>query len=424
MFKILFFVALIAAAICAIITFYYNGRHNEMVEKAGENQLAMEHLKLTPEYESVETRSENAKSAARFFGLAAVILLVVMAVTAFTGNIDKKAADTDATAPVEESYADGEEDTADDYANVPDDIIFYNDKVQDKGNGKNFNFGPNAYKTAKRGYDARDELLRRCEKDPVLLAAVDSWLDVNLGTRLCGVFFEDNAEWRQAIADYIDAMVYDPELFHNSYEATYSLIMEESTPTVEKIKSSSVEDQMYMLPKQYTRDGKIPDLIVCATDHSKGHYLTLKFKIKGDTFKVRFRMECGFQPTNCAEKLNTTAEKSVSVGTGGSKKSVSPGKSKNPNPGTGGNNPTNPTKPSGGDGCKDTQTFEPSGGQQSERTTTDPTGGGNGTDNRNDPPSGGATKVDQGSGGGNRNPDPPKSDPVVDSGNGKVSDDD
>lgn len=418
MLVIFFIIAVVVTAVFAVITFYYRNKYNKALTDSSVSDT---------EFESVCTRGTVAIRLTAFFGIIAALLAIAIVVTmivAATGNTGKADA-VDPTPPPgaeEVDAAEDEEDTADDADVISDDIVFYNDKVQGKGNGKNFNFGPNAYKTAKRGYDARDELLRRCEKDPVLLAAVDSWLDVNLGTRLCGVFFEDNAEWRQAVADYAEAMVYDPQLFHDSYEATYGLIMEESSPLVKAIKSDEVMDQMYMLPKQYSRSGKIPDLIVCATDHEKGHYLVLKFKIKGDTFRVCFRMECGFQPTNCAKKLDTQAETTVTIGTGGSKKTVRPGNKKPSNPGNGGGNKSNPKQK--GNGCRDKQNWTTSGGGRVEKRTDTPTGGGNSRPNTQDPPSGGATKVDQGPGGGSKAPDKPKDPPAVDSGNGKVDGDD
>lgn len=427
MLKIFLTIAIIITVIAVILTFHYRGRYNRMVASAT-TRRAKNRLELSPEFEGVCTKGANSMRVATVFGIISVALIVIMAVTAFTTNIsdnggyDKglfnKTTDT--------AYADGEEDTADDVAEIPDGVVFYNDKVQDKGNGKNLNFGPNAYKEAKRGYAARDLLLFRCERDPFLLAATEAWFDINLNTNFCGVFYEDGADWLQAINDYAEAMTYDPTLFHDNYEAFANFVMDNTSPSVKKIKGEVV-DSMFMLPAQYTHSGVLPQIIVCATDHTKGHYLVLKVKIKGDTFKLRFRMECGFQPTNCAEKLGTKAEKGAVYSSGGGKSS-NPGNGNGPNKPNKPNKPTNPTKPTkphkDGDGCKDAQTWTPSGGQQVERRTDTPSGGGNGTDNRNDPPSGGATRVDQGSGGGDRTPDKPKNPPAVDSGNGKVEGDD
>jgi hypothetical protein len=212
-------------------------------------------------------------------------------------------------------------------------------------------------------------------------------------------------------------MAYDSELFRNSYEATANLI-NKAKPSVEEM-GSDITDQMYMLPKQYNASD-MPSLIIFATEHDKGHDLALKFNIKGDDdFVVKFRMECGFQPTNCSKKLETqpTAKPAATKKSSGKGGGTTPTKPKKPD------KPDKPDKPKG-DGCKDKQTWEPSGGQQKEKRTDTPTGGGNGHDNSKDPPSGGADKVDQGSGGGERTPDKPKDPPVVDSGNGMVNGDD
>ncbi|MBR0460740.1 hypothetical protein IJI91_01990 [Candidatus Saccharibacteria bacterium] len=420
MLKIFFVIALIVMAIYAVAVLRYKIRYCQM-RKVATTDHAKRCLELSTEYNDVCDRGSNAVKMTKLFAFVSAALLVGMLSTTFSDGDNNGTGLFDNTKYAAAAHADGEEDTADDAAEIPDDVIFYNNKVQDKSDGKNLNFGPNAYKEAKRGYAARDLLLFRCERDPFLLAATEAWFDINLNTNFCGVFYEDGADWLQAINDYAEAMTYDPTLFHDNYEAFANFVMDNTSPSVKKIKGEVI-DSMFMLPAQYTHSGVLPQIIVCATDHTKGHYLVLKVKVKGDTFKLRFRMECGFQPTNCADKLNTTAvTRHVALSSGGKSGGSNPGSGNGPNKP---NKPTKPTKPhKDGDGCKDTQTWTPSGGQQSERTTTDPSGGGNGRDNASDPPSGDSTRVDQGSGGGQRTADPPKSDPVVDSGNGKVDDD-
>ena len=65
--------------------------------------------------------------------------------------------------------------------------------------------------------------------------------------------------------------------------------------------TSDLDDQMYMNP--FTTNG-VPDVIVMTTEDHSGYYLTYVFVIKGTgKFEVRYRIDCGFQPTNVEEVM-------------------------------------------------------------------------------------------------------------------------
>ncbi|MBR2997065.1 hypothetical protein IKF33_01345 [Candidatus Saccharibacteria bacterium] len=419
MVKFFIFIGVIALIVCiiAIIRTTLLGDQYDDAVSAAQTERQKRRLERSDEFQTLCRKGKRWRTVAIIAALvAALALFVIIGKTLIGDNTDKEAeatTTTTAVVPDPEPEPDEPEDV------VSEGVYFFNDEVQGKSNGHDLDFGPDAFEAAKTGGEARDELLRRCQKDPVLLAAVDSWIDVNLGTNLCGVFYEDTAEWRQAVNDYASAMAHDPELFEKSFEETKNLIMNDSKPSVKEI-DEGVEDQMFMRPR--SSKSEIPTLTILATEHPDGHYLELKFSVKGDdSFAVNFRMECGFQPTNCAEKLNVPVEKKVvsGGGTGGGKDKKEKKKDK-PSP--------KPTKPkptkSKGDGCKDKQTFTPGQGQKAEKRTDKKDGGGNGHDNKSDPPSGGADRVDQGPGGGDRTPDKPKSEPAVDPGNGMVEGDD
>jgi hypothetical protein len=194
---------------------------------------------------------------------------------------------------------------------------FFNPPLQyDEDESNDFNFGYNPYdydKEVQKDADWFDKDFRsRFAIDPALLAADAAYLDSVVGTRYIGVFYEGaKQDWAQAIND---AKVYwmENELdYYKSIDAFSAFL--DSAEKVEVLQSDGKEtDMMFMNP--YTVDG-VPDVIVMKTDDHKGHYLVYTFRIKGQAFKVAYRIECGYQPTNVSKgmKINPVPPPSKKV---------------------------------------------------------------------------------------------------------------
>lgn len=182
---------------------------------------------------------------------------------------------------------------------------FYNPSLQnDEDESNDFNFGYNPYdfdKDIEKGAEWFDRDFRtRIAKDPALLAADAAFVDSIVGTRYIGVFYDGAKEdWAQAINDAKVAWIKDKQLYFDSLDAFNAFL--DTAVKVEVLESDGKEtDMMYMNP--YTIDG-VPDVIVCETDDHKGHYLVYTFKIKENEFKVAYRIECGYQPTNVSVRM-------------------------------------------------------------------------------------------------------------------------
>ena len=179
---------------------------------------------------------------------------------------------------------------------------FYNLLLQgDMNSTDDFNFGPNPYVegAAAKDYDA--DLRARMAKDPALAAADMAWLDAIVGTRYLGEFYEScKGDWAKTINLTKERFMEDQGLYYQTLNAYFAFLDTADAVTLD-YQTSDLDDQMYMNPK--TVSG-IPDVIVMTTKDHSGSFLTYTFYIKENVFRVAYRIDCGYQPTNVQKVMN------------------------------------------------------------------------------------------------------------------------
>ncbi len=188
----------------------------------------------------------------------------------------------------------GDEETED------DEYGFYNLSLQSDDDPDNdFNFGWNPFEESKT-VDIYDEDFRqRLEVDPAFAAANMAWCDYWCKTRFIGKFYDEvDEQWDAAINAAKDGFIEDRDLYYRTV-ATFEAFLDTATPEL-RFAKGGISDQMYQNP--YTVSG-IPDVIVMKTDNHDGHFLIYVFTIKGEKVEVGYRIECGYQPTNCEKTL-------------------------------------------------------------------------------------------------------------------------
>lgn len=232
--------------------------------------------------------------------------------------------------------------------------FYHDDVLETSSTDDDFNFGLKGNGSSASEY--YQDFYSRLKTDPALGAATFAWVDANLGTRIMGDFKPDSdSEWKKQINAAIAAWYADPDAYAERLTAFNDFCDKYATVTVEDGKVLS--DQMYM----YSLAGdKYPTVVVLKTDNHEGKFLVFTFKIKDNNFSVRFRIDCGYQPTDVAGIMNIETDKT-------------------------------PDKPQ-------SQTGTPSGGSSTPSGGSDtPSGGGDTPSGGDDTPSGGG---DTPSGGG------------------------
>lgn len=192
---------------------------------------------------------------------------------------------------------------------------YYNLDLNNGIKEDDFNFGPPPQVTDAENLDL--ELRSRMREDPVLGAAVMAWSDAILGTRYLGVFYSEcNEEWDAAINKAKESWISDKEKYDTILESFFRHL---DRATKEVREEKGLTDQMYMNPD--TPNG-VPDVIVLETEDHSGKFLVYTFEIKGKKVEVKYRLDCGFQPTNVAEVMKITPSKKVATGGSGGKVSI------------------------------------------------------------------------------------------------------
>ncbi|MBR2725360.1 hypothetical protein IKE97_01780 [Candidatus Saccharibacteria bacterium] len=245
---------------------------------------------------------------------------------------------------------------------------FFNLVVRDDEDPDNdFNFGPCPEDDDAAGYD--EEFRSRIVEDPALGAADMAWLDAIVGTRYLGEFYQScRGDWAKTINRSKEEFIANPVLYSNTREAFFKFL-DKATVTVET--RLGLEDQMYM--NGYTKDG-VPDVIVLKTKNHSGKFLVYTFKIKGNTFRVGYRIECGFQPTNVEAVMGIKPQSTP-------KKPKKPGKPANGDNGK----PKKPSKPGKGDNGKPSYDKDPKDGKYDDGESNDDKGPHEDTNNPSDP---------------------------------------
>ena len=179
---------------------------------------------------------------------------------------------------------------------------FYNLNLQTDADPRNdFNFGPNPFTENATAKDYDAEMRTRMSKDPALAVANMAWLDAIVGTRYLGEFYEScKGDWAKTINLAKVRFMEDQGLYYQTLNAFFAFMDTADAITLD-YQTSDLDDQMYMNPK--TVDG-VPDVIVMTTTDHSGYFLTYTFYIKEVAFKVAYRIDCGYQPTNVEEVMH------------------------------------------------------------------------------------------------------------------------
>ena len=191
---------------------------------------------------------------------------------------------------------------ADSTAATGDWYTFYNLSLQVDGDPRNdFNFGPNPYLEGATAETYAADFCSKMANDPALAAGDMAWLDAIVGTRYLGEFYEScKGDWAKTINLTKERFMADQSLYYQTLNAFYDMLSTADSVTLD-YQTSDLTDQMYMNPN--TVSG-VPDVVVMTTDDHSGYYLTYTFIIKDNTFKVSYRIDCGYQPTNVQEVMN------------------------------------------------------------------------------------------------------------------------
>lgn len=230
---------------------------------------------------------------------------------------------------------------------------FFNLDLQDGDADDDFNFGFDRYSAAVTAFEEskpeEDEetfiknwliadFKESLEQDPALAAADLAYADSILGTRFMGVFYESaKQDWAQAINDAKETFA-DDSLTWQLATTEFFGMLGAAEPSVGKI-SQKVTDQMYQNPFTADPDKYGPDVIVMETTDQIGHMLIFSLKIKGNTFKLGYRTECGYQPVNVAEVMKIAPTPNPNK----TKQSVDPSPTPSPSPNPSPNPNPNPT---------------------------------------------------------------------------------
>ena len=226
-----------------------------------------------------------AKVASIIIALLLAAALILLAI--FGLNWPKKAVDNKDEEPVEKVW-----------------YHFFNTDVQyDEDEDNDYNFGPDPTSKDMTAEDYDAEFRARLKKDPALGAASFAWWDANVGGRLLGEFYEScKGDWEKTINKAKVEFMNDENLYKRTLVCFFTELDKADVSIAE---GKEIEDQMYMRP--YTID-TIPDIVVLKTEHEKGPFLIYSIKIKENTFKVEYRIPCGFQPTNVEEIMHITPQ--------------------------------------------------------------------------------------------------------------------
>lgn len=152
-----------------------------------------------------------------------------------------------------------------------------------------------------------EDFRERMRKDPALGAADMAWADSILGTRYLGTFYSEAKEkWDVAMNDAKEHFISDKDDYYKTLDA-FEKYLDSATKVEIKKQTSGLNDQMYMNP--FTKD-EVPDIIVMESADHAGWFLVYTFTIKETATKeIKFRLDCGYQPTNVAEIMKVKAKK-------------------------------------------------------------------------------------------------------------------
>lgn len=191
--------------------------------------------------------------------------------------------------------------------------MFYNNYLQkpyDDDPLNDYNFGASSIwddATAEDWYDP--DFRARIVRDPALGAADIAWFDCVMGTRVLGHFHASiQGNWPTAINEAKESFIANPELYNQVCQNFFSWL---DAAEVLIQYDDGLTDQMYMDPHTGLN---VPDVILMETTEHEGWFLVYRFQVKENFAEVKYRLECGYQPTNCSEKMQWTPARRESTG--------------------------------------------------------------------------------------------------------------
>lgn len=193
-------------------------------------------------------------------------------------------------------------------------VGFYNLSLQNDGIEDNdFNFGYNRYQEDRDLDWYVENIIADEAKDPAFAAAHMGRTDMNLGTRISGLFYDttDETACVEQINKVKDQFINDEEYFKVRV-AAFQILLRKADKKL--VYAEDITDMMYQYP--YTTTG-VPDVIIKNTEKQKGHIVVFSIKIKGkDVPFLAVRAECGWQPViKYSEKKKTTTKKTTTTTT-------------------------------------------------------------------------------------------------------------
>jgi hypothetical protein len=190
---------------------------------------------------------------------------------------------------------------------TPTGIHFYNDDVQNDGiDTNNYNFGPSAYGDVTSGKYAHlyDELLDRMDGngqddqklcDPNLIAATAYAIDLTRGTTILKETKDAKLKLGEKPNVAAERLLKSEKDRQDVYDELKKQFESATSVTIEDL--SDYTSQMYQIPTgKYFTDR--PAITVKNTQHEGGHVLVFKWD---DGTTVKYRLECGYQPTDVPE---------------------------------------------------------------------------------------------------------------------------
>ncbi len=280
-----------------VIDFFYFRYRNMNKVKNGDDE------------ETVREKEEKTKTN-HALGIAAIVVTTLLLLVALFKGVDwpavRSTENAEAASVVEiEPVVITQQPIATNTATEPESWYrFYNaELLKDDDVLNDYNFGSNPYREDWKAADYDRDFRERLRNDPALAAADMAWLDANVGTRYLGEFYEScKGDWAKTINTTKVRFIEDQETYYKTLDAFFAYL---DSAEVSIKKGSDLDDQMYMNP--YTVDG-VPDVIVMETIDHEGLFLVYTFTIKGQTFEVAYRIECGYQPTNVEEVMKITPQ--------------------------------------------------------------------------------------------------------------------
>ena len=294
-------------------------------------------------YQEQQALKNNDEATAKRQRTGAIVMIAIMLLAAAGtsyGAVNWKALGLkDPKVPTtDEAYADAREEAR---SKFWDGVHFYNDDVQGGSTKNDRNFGPNPWNEGMSADYYVVDMQDRYHEDPVLLAAILLSYDCAFGTDYAGEVLYSGYDEKISKLDLANAVAEtlctDEELFNKAVSVVDA---RQGEAKIRLKKLDNLTDQMYMEP--YTMIDR-PELVIYETNAKTSWCLVCTYTLKnGKEVEIIYRIPCGYQPCNVAEKFGVTPSK---PNKGTPSKPSKPGK-----PGKGDNG--KPKKPGKGDNGK------------------------------------------------------------------------